>query len=65
MKIAYKKPRCPIPYEKNLKTNFYEWFTKRGEVKTKDAHVIELGTWVQITILENNHVLKVSMVAML
>jgi hypothetical protein len=44
LKIAYKKPRCPIPYEKNLKTNFYEWFTKRGEVKTKDAHVIELGT---------------------
>jgi hypothetical protein len=24
--------------------NFYEWFTKRGKVKTKDAHVIELGT---------------------
>jgi len=44
LKIAYKKLGCPILYKKNLKTNFYEWFNIWGEVKTKDTHVIELGT---------------------
>jgi hypothetical protein len=44
LKIASKKLGCPSPYEFFLKINFYKWFTKRGEFKTKDAHVIELST---------------------
>jgi hypothetical protein len=47
LKIAYKKPRCPSPYEKCGRYSLYDWFTNRREVKAKYAHLAELTTQIQ------------------
>jgi len=39
LKIVYKKDDVPSPYEKLGRTNLYEWFTDKGEIKTKYVHV--------------------------
>jgi hypothetical protein len=41
LKIIYKKPRCPSPYEKLGRYSLYDWFINRGEVKSKYAHIIK------------------------
>jgi hypothetical protein len=70
LKIIYKKHDVPSPYEKLGRTNLYEWFTDKGEIKTKYVHVVNIGTqvetWKQILpMLENQPILRDSIVAML
>jgi hypothetical protein len=49
LKIVYRKPGCPSPYEKLGRTNLsYDWFTNKRKIKTKYVHVIELSTRVEI-----------------
>jgi hypothetical protein len=52
------KNGCLNPYEKLGRSNLYDWFTDRREVKAKYAHLIKLNTRVQmrkwnLPILEN------------
>jgi hypothetical protein len=47
LKIAYKKLGCFSPYEKLGRSNLYDWFTNRKEVKAKYAHQAKLGTRIQ------------------
>jgi hypothetical protein len=52
------------------KTNLYDWFTCKGKIKAKYVHVIELDPWIEtkkqnLPILENNPILRYSIVAML
>jgi hypothetical protein len=44
LKIVYKKPRCLNPYENFGRYSLYDWFTNRGEVKAKYAHLAKLST---------------------
>jgi hypothetical protein len=39
LRIAYKKLRCFSLYKKLGRSNLYGWFTDRGKVKAKYAHL--------------------------
>ncbi len=47
LKIAYKKLGCSSPYEKLGRSNLYDWFINRKEVKAIYAHLAKLSTRVQ------------------
>jgi len=70
LKIVYKKPRYPSPYEKLGWTNLDDWFTNKRKIKAKYVHVAELSIQVEtkkqnLPIFENHPILKDSIVAML
>ncbi len=47
LKIMFKRPNMPSPYEKLSRACLWEWYTTSGGLKPNYKHVMQVGTTVK------------------
>ena len=57
MKLAFKTPHAPSPYEKLSTSSLWNWFDDKGDLRPNFKEALELGHHVKHQ-KQNHHVLE-------